>query len=140
VFKFAIVSASLLGLMIAAPAEAGRKKDSELEAALDRLAAMPVTCTGEQDCAKKWAKAMIWVSENSVFKIQLANDMMIQTYGPSTVIHGTAFTIIKIPTAGGHAFDFRATCLSQPFCGQSVRDYKSSFAATVMGPDPVAQE
>ena len=126
------LTAALALLATCVPAEAAQKKDPAVEAAMEKLAAMSVTCSDDQDCSRKWTKAVAWVSKNSAFKIQIATDNLIQTFGPSYTIHGTAFVVNKVPAAVGHVFEFRALCNSQPFCGLSERDYKASFVAAVM--------
>lgn len=101
---------------------------------MDRIAAVSVTCSGKLDCDTKWAKALQWVLGTPGFKIQLANDMLIQTYGPSYSIHATAFTITKMPTGpDSYKFDWQATCWAQPFCGLTPAMYRATFVTAVMG-------
>lgn len=133
-FRSTLAIAAILLVAMPAPAMAGHKKDPKMEAALERLAATPVTCADEADCRLKWARAVAWVAENSAFKIQIANDTLIQTFGPSGYIHGTAFIVTRMPAASGEVFDLRPMCESQPYCGLSPRDYKAKFAVAVMNP------
>lgn len=37
----------------------------------------------EPQCGQLWSQAQAWLATNSAFRIQLVNDTVIQTYGPS---------------------------------------------------------
>lgn len=43
-----------------------------------------------------WQKAQLWVAKNSGWKIQLSNDVIIQTFGPGDSTN-VAYTITKEP-------------------------------------------
>jgi hypothetical protein len=44
----------------------------------------PVYCPDKPACDAAWAKAEVWVAQNSRFRIQRVSSVVLSTYGPST--------------------------------------------------------
>lgn len=42
----------------------------------------PLICSGKEECDLFWQRAQIYIANHSFWKIQIANDVVIQTYGP----------------------------------------------------------
>lgn len=61
----------------------------------------PLSCAGENECKIMWDRAMYFVNTNSGYKVQIANDNMIETYNPSQYSPKLAFRIIKQPLGDG---------------------------------------
>lgn len=54
-----------------------------------------VACEGAR-CDRIWQRAQTWIATNSRYRIQIANDSLIQTYGPHEGIHdAVAYTVTK---------------------------------------------
>ena len=53
-------------------------------------------CNSSEQCKVMWQKAQLWVAKNSGWKIQLSNDVIIQTFGPGDSTN-VAYTITKEP-------------------------------------------
>jgi hypothetical protein len=62
---------------------------------------MPVTCESKTACDVAWRKATAWVVENSGWKVQVATDSLVQTFGPGTQSATLAFTLVRKPLADG---------------------------------------
>ncbi len=61
------------------------------------------TCDGAADCTAKWDAAQLWVVKNAGFKIQTTTNVVIQTFGPSTVTADStsvAVTVTREPLGG----------------------------------------
>ncbi len=59
-----------------------------------------IGCKDKADCDSKWSKAQVWLVNNSGWKIQIANDVVLQTYGPGDSTRA-AFTLTKSTNADG---------------------------------------
>lgn len=54
-----------------------------------------IVCEGAR-CDRLWQRAQTWLATNSRYRIQIANDSIIQTYGPHENVSGAvAYTITK---------------------------------------------
>lgn len=73
------------------------KLDANLAGELDR----PLYCEGEQQCREMWERAMFFVSNYAAYKIQIANDSLIQTYNPEQYSPRLAYKVSKEPLGGG---------------------------------------
>jgi hypothetical protein len=71
----------------------------------------PVACKDKAQCDLYWQRSQIWLAKNSRYRIQLANDTLIQTYGPSNSSVDLAYTIVRDNAADGSAqLRMRAGC------------------------------
>ena len=77
----------------------------------------PVECKGAQQCGAMWQRAQVWVVNNAGYKIQIANDAVIQTFNPIQPSVALAFTVTKEPK-GNDVFEInsRAGCANQFVC------------------------
>lgn len=75
-------------------------------------ALQPVKCKDKNNCDLFWQRAQIWISQNSRWRIQTANDTIIQTYGPGNNDVILAYTVTKIPdsTGSGATITYKANC------------------------------
>lgn len=77
----------------------------------DLLQLAPVRCETADQCGKMWQRAQLWVAKNAGFKIQIANDVVIETFNPSKDSTWLAFTVYKEPVGGGaYLINSRAAC------------------------------
>lgn len=97
----------------------------------------PPTCVGPEDCKAKWDAAQIFVVKHAEMKIQIATDVLIETYnapGSSTAI---AIRITKEPLGGGqYQLVMSAPCGNMFGCGSSRTDLKRLFNATIKAATP----
>ncbi|ARP89830.1 hypothetical protein CAL14_05605 [Bordetella genomosp. 9] len=71
----------------------------------------PIVCGDKQQCDKYWQAAQSWVATHSGFKIQLASDSVIQTYGPRMYDYTLAYTVVKEPGQyGTYTLKVSAVC------------------------------
>jgi hypothetical protein len=105
----------------------------EQQAAINAQAARTVSCSGQDDCAVKWGRAVKWILDNSAFKIQTQSDTMISTMGPLPNDPTPTFTVTKIAEGNGaYEFDFRAWCDNMFGCVPTNARSKAGFVMAVM--------
>lgn len=103
-------------------------------------ASRPLVCANKQDCDTKWNRAVIWVTLNSAYKIMMANDTIIQTFGPMDGDVTSGFLVTRVHNADGSGlFVFQAECGNMFGCIPPVLKEKADFVQFVMGP-PTASE
>lgn len=75
-------------------------------------------CTGAQ-CERIWQRAQTWLATNSRYRIQIANDAIIQTYGPfENDWEYVAYTVTKDSRADGTTtIVIHGTCYRNTFGG-----------------------
>lgn len=105
--------------------------------ATEMLEAAPVRCEGEASCAKAWRKAQVWIDDFSGWKIRMANDVIIETYGPNTNTLGWAFSARRTSNGdGSESIRLTPMCawggmrLCMPFGGNPTIA-QASFAAYI---------
>jgi hypothetical protein len=92
-------------------------------------ATQPLTCMSKPECDAWWARAQVWVTNHSEYKLQTVTDSIIQTAGPSSGKRALAYQITKTPTNEGTAtIGFAAHCDNplgcQPNPWQAGADFK----------------
>lgn len=89
----------------------------------------PVVCYEAKHCDAMWQRAQIWVIKNAGYKIQIANETVIQTYGPLRGdSYGLAFTVTKEPRGKGFfEIDSRASCGSSSGCAQHPKKERAAL-------------
>ncbi|SAK73228.1 hypothetical protein [Caballeronia ptereochthonis] len=74
-------------------------------------ATQPLTCMSKAECDAWWARAQVWVTNHSEYRIQTITDSIIMTAGPSSGKRALAYQITKTPTNEGTAtIGFAAHC------------------------------
>lgn len=100
-------------------------------AAQESNAAMRVTCSGSEDCEKRWARALDWVQRNSHWKLRTVTDTVITTEGPLDTTYA-AFEITKFPLGSGrYELRFRAGCGNIFGCVPSIQALQADFNVSV---------
>ena len=77
----------------------------------------PITCEGREQCDAYWARAMVWVAQNSRLKIQVANDTIIQTHTGSRESVSNHFTVTREPLMDGQERITLETGCANPLSG-----------------------
>lgn len=90
----------------------------------------PVRCQSKSECDLFWQRAQAWVVRNSGYRIQIANDVLIQTFGPFGSKTELAFVLVKEPAStGGSTISITASCDNIfgcfPDSRSAVRDLKA---------------
>ena len=63
---------------------------------------VPLYCEGESECNSMWERAMFFVSSNAGYKMQIANDILIETYNPTQYNTKLAMRVTKEPLGNGN--------------------------------------
>lgn len=67
----------------------------ESASADDYAMARSVKCDNAAACDRSWKKAKVWIIESSGWKIRSADDVMIETYGPTLDAARWAFIAVR---------------------------------------------
>jgi hypothetical protein len=71
----------------------------------------PLFCANRAQCDGAWQRIQVWIATNSRNPIQLATDVLIQTFPPPRSSLDTGFTATRTNNADGSAsIGFRAGC------------------------------
>lgn len=85
------------------------------QAELDR----PIVCASKAQCDAMWQRAQVFVTRNSVFRVQSSTDAVITTFGPTEFgghAGDIAWTITRLSNAsGGAVIESRVGC-AMSFC------------------------
>ena len=74
-----------------------------------------IACKGKQ-CDALWSRAQVWLATNSSYRIQIANENIIQTYGPLEGVGEVAYTITREKMQGAdEKIVIRGHCYSTPY-------------------------
>src|SRR5262245_23808575 len=85
-------------------------------------------CIDKAQCELFWERAQVWVSGNSYYRVQLANDSVIETQGPLAGRMELAYRVIKIPDGkGGARIMITAECGNAFRCTPTVTDAMVAF-------------
>ncbi|HFV9303977.1 TPA: hypothetical protein ACIAJC_001628 [Citrobacter freundii] len=57
----------------------------------------PLICEGKNQCELYWQKSQAWLATNSAWKIQTANDTIINTYNPAPNAATLGYQLVKNP-------------------------------------------
>ena len=104
----------------------------------------PIACKAGPECDAKWSCASAWIAQNSAFKIQTANELIIQTMGPLPYDATPAFTVTKVANASGdYEISLTGGCDNIFGCIPSIEQSRISFLAFVnaaSGPPIIAHQ
>ncbi len=57
----------------------------------------PLICTSSAECARYWKRATVFVTQTSPYRIRLASDTIIETFGPLDYTSGFAMRVTREP-------------------------------------------
>ena len=90
---------------------AGCAAETQVSSQTMEQATAPLTCMSKLECDAWWARAQVWVTNHSEYKLQAITDSIIQTAGPSSGKRALAYQITKTPSNEGTAtIGFAAHC------------------------------
>ncbi|HEX7933872.1 MAG TPA: hypothetical protein VF573_12465 [Paraburkholderia sp.] len=106
-----------------------------------QIATTPLTCSGKAECDLWWQRAQTWVTNNSTYKIESANDKLIQTAGPDGGKRALAYQITRTWNPDGTAtIGFAAHCDASLGCKPNPWEAGASFKEFVRGAAAGAQK
>jgi hypothetical protein len=125
----ALTTAATFALLLAGCSTQGQVSGNTME-----QATAPLTCTNKAECDAWWARAQVWVSNHSEYKLQTVTDSIIQTAGPSGGKRALAYQITKTPSNEGTAtIGFAAHCDNMFGCEPNPWEAGASFKQFVRG-------
>jgi hypothetical protein len=123
--KLTVLVAVLLGTVACAAIDrAGMRETHQRDKIYDTV---PV-CMEGPDCRTQWDAAQRWILQNLQWRIQNANDIYIETFGPAGYDTATAMRIIKEPIGGGKfRIEANVRCGNMIGCFPDLADALLSF-------------
>jgi len=107
--------AASLALAAAAMAGCAVNKPPPASEAQIREYNTPLVCEGKDQCDLYWRKAQAWVLMNAGYKLQMATDMVIETFSAKQYYStGWAMRVTRIP-----ATKTQDRLVLEPSCGQA---------------------
>ena len=92
----------------------------------------PVECTGAEECALLWRRAQAWVAQNSGFKIQVATEMVLETFSAPNYSMRWAFRAVRQPMGkNSERIIIEPSCGQAPLCTRSRDSLVAAFNAYV---------
>lgn len=118
-------------------AAAGCSTQGQVDPDVMQIATTPLTCSNKAECDVWWQRAQTWVTNHSEYKIEFANDALIQTAGPDGGKRALAYEITRAANPDGTAtIGFAAHCDSSMGCkpnpwvaGADFKQYVRGIAA-----------
>jgi hypothetical protein len=94
----------------------------------------PIICMAGPDCDAKWSRAASWIAANSVLKVQIRTDSVIQTTPPVQFDATPAFTVTKVARGEGrYEITFNAACGIGARCVPPIAEARARFTQAVLG-------
>jgi hypothetical protein len=93
-------------------------------------ASAPLTCIGKEQCDLYWQRAQAWIANTSTYRISLATDALIETYGPYPGKRELAYRITRIPQGDGACWQAPSR-LASPSVRQRAERWRCYLARAV---------
>lgn len=91
-------------------------------------AAAPLVCMNKAQCDLYWQRAQAWVANSSTYyRISLATDTLIETYGPTPGRMDLAYRVTRIPQGDGAQILIVANCGNVFGCAPTRTDAIAGF-------------
>jgi hypothetical protein len=122
---FCVFVCVLLGACVVRPVTPRDRSWSVLTEEETKALAEPVTCSTKPECDAAWRKATAWVIALSPWKVQIATEYLLQTYGPQGKAGLMAFTLSRDPVhVNGETIVLTPSCIDygmqcQPFATEA---------------------
>ena len=119
----------LVILFLSACRTMGTGQDEQLH----KLAHTPLYCEEGKTCDMMWEKALLWVEQNSVFKIDKQTDTMITTKDPFGSTSVPTFSIKKLPLDDDkYEIVLKVDCAHQVVCSPTLELKKADFVKFIL--------
>lgn len=107
---------------------------------LAAVANKTIYCEGGEDCELKWGRAILWITQNSHWKIRIQTDNLTTTEGPFDTVYA-AYQVQKIPLGNNkYTINMVAGCGNIFGCVPSILELKASFVYFVTMYDSIKYE
>jgi hypothetical protein len=104
----------------------GCAASAEIQALQAQISATVPTCNSEELCRRKWEAAQVWIAQNSSYKLQIATDVLLETYNPAEYDPGIAVRVLKEPT-GSTSYRFVVTVWCANVFGCNPNQYQAAI-------------
>lgn len=84
----------------------------------------PVLC---DVCKTEWERSQLWLLAHSKWKLQMATDVVLQTFNPIEYDVSFGFQVTKSPKAGGYQIVMAAICGNPLGCEPEAADVRRAF-------------
>jgi hypothetical protein len=79
-------------------------------------------------CKEEWERAQLWLAKHSRWKIQLATDVLLQTFNPSQSEPSYGFSATKEPSGGGaYIIRMEMVCGNMFGCNPKPVEVRNAF-------------
>jgi hypothetical protein len=86
----------------------------------------PVKC--DSACKPQWERAQLWLTRHSAWKVQMATDVVLQTYSPVSSEPHYGFTVTKEPVGpDGYEISLAMVCGNMLGCDPSPVGVRKAF-------------
>jgi hypothetical protein len=119
-----LATAALLSACASAPTDPADQLD----------ATTPLYCAGPEQCNLMWRRAQAWVAQNSEMKIQIANDVVLETFNPPEHSLSLGYRILREPQSSRDEIKIVSICRNIWGCNRSQIGVTASFKRYVRTP------
>jgi hypothetical protein len=92
----------------------------------------PLVCVNKAQCDLYWKRAKIWIVNNSAWRIQQADDVVITTFGPTESSANLAYSVMMEPSSGDSArIRIKAICANAFGCEMHPMAAAAAFKSYV---------
>ncbi len=99
-----------------------------LAAALAPAAGIGNNVSCQEGCREEWERAQLWIAKHSMWKIQTATDVLIQTFSPMRQETSYGFSIMKEPAgSGNYTIIMDLQCGNALGCSPKPIDVRNAF-------------
>jgi hypothetical protein len=82
----------------------------------------------DSGCKPEWERAQLWLAKHSSMKVQIATDVMLETYNSTGYDPVYSFTVTKEPAGGGrYRIAARLTCGNPLGCDPNAGDIQDAY-------------
>jgi len=125
----AIILISIFTVLVGC-ASSNKNLSPGMEAAFHK----PLVCAGDSQCKLYWDRANFYVNSNSRYKIQTANDNLIQTFSPTGGSTNLGYNISREPLGSGkYRIWIKTWCDNMFGCYPDQREEVAKFKMYVSG-------
>jgi hypothetical protein len=104
---FGVISVAAL---LASGCMAPSPRQQQIEALKIEARENAPVCSAPTQCARMWEAAQLFVVQNAGYKLQVATDVVIETYNAMNSSTALAMRVVKTPVSGGYRFEHTAWC------------------------------
>jgi len=96
-----------------------------IQANLAQAQDRPVPCA--DTCKLQWERAQLWLVQHSAWKLQMATDVVLQTYNPPAHDVTYGFQVTRTPAGSGYVIALQLVCGNMYGCDPLPADVRRAF-------------